>query len=462
MTDLSDKENPNLEDKSQSESVESPKVWKQRLTSEVEEAAKRWPLLYKFNYSEERRNFFFNRFAEHYKSSLVTAGSDQTRQSSSLEKAYHATLYAFDVLIPENVALFMSFEKILWYYRRSIPYLPTLTEVRELSPPFSILLEQNVAPEFFAKCVRASGDSFDCMVAAYLKYGAGNWIEEILTRMEDDAIDHNVYAALQEVVREPEIKALIYPKLLAKTLGTLKLAAQNVRKAIDNGKSNPADLKNHYWEYVIFPFECQLPLQKRSWYQILRALKGNLIPQPNAVASAKIPLIKIGNQSDEGIDELVFYLVNQDDPELVETVLKCIRAEEKEDVENEQQYLLGELMDWIRPGSKLFPMVSAKLHPSYPLAGTIGFQNWYALYSKDPQRKFHLGSDSGIYELVKILYPDYEEEHSEYTHSSNEGSRSCSEDEQEKGEKREVLKEKLKKKLNEKKGHKCLDENCKH
>ena len=95
-------------------------------------AAGRWPALYRFNWAEDHRNFTFNRFAA---------------KTHNLKEAYLLTLYAFDILLPENLEYFGLEAAVNWFLNRHLPLPDSLLkdEIRDIGVKVVLLLE--VQPE---------------------------------------------------------------------------------------------------------------------------------------------------------------------------------------------------------------------------------------------------------------------------------------------------------------------------
>jgi hypothetical protein len=383
--------------------AKQPHFWKKRVASHLEAAKARWPELYNFPQAEDHRNFTFNKIAG---------------KITNLREAYLLTLFAFDILTPENLDFFDIETAIMWFLRRQLPLPQDLAEFdsKYVGHHFVFLIGKDTSIDYIVAYLRGRLIPQDLMLAALLKYNVGPWFQRYI----DQAI-HRIAersnSAFCKAAMEPEIKELIMPRIhhhmtdrILKQIAEIQRIMEQASK-VKNGEQVDLDpkleLPMQYLDYYIFPFVSTFAKEKRTYYQLLRALKGTLINGEAAEKPEKLPLIKIQDYDDRGQIELSLYLVEIADPATLDHVLKCLQADSGEDVEVCRNDVRARCLGNTQVNSPLFEHLLNTLPNSYIIPGPINFQAAYQAYTKKQLTQFASFRDGRGLEVMQILCPDF-------------------------------------------------------
>lgn len=384
--------------------AKQPSFWKKRIGEHLAAATARWPELYKFNQAEDHRNFTFNRFA------------NATR---NLREAYLLSLYTFDILLPENMEYFGAHLRLQWFLKRLLPisesFLENIREEPGMSCAYLMTIEAPI--DYIITFLHGRMIPGSLILGALLKYGKGPWFDRYLDNcLERKArLDKSVFS---QAALEPEIKELIWPRLrhlFSKTILESLAEVQrilNLAKGIKEDETldfNPAiSLPMNYLDYLIFPFLSNFDKDKRTFYQILRALKGTVINPEAAEKSEKLPRIEIEENNDAGLLELASYLLEKDDPAILEHVLKCISTKDPEDLEACQNDLRAFCFGRAQPQSAIFRHLLKNLPVDYLIEeGPANFQAAYVAYTEGKFAQFAACEEGRFQEAMQILCPDF-------------------------------------------------------
>jgi hypothetical protein len=379
-----------LEDffKANSELREDPQFWKRRVASDVKAAVNKWPNLYKFDHSEEKCNFYLNKF--------ILAGM-------SMKDAYLATLYILDICIPENTSYFDPEHLARWHYMRRLPY-------DGLSTMIHIPFEEDFSPDLYAACVNGVPECHKYNLAMSFKHNSNSdksWLDVISKKMAIGLTKKDMNSVLGQAIQEPDIQAVLIPKLQKKYSDLVAKETAAVQSIIDGAMKPevkpekieaPDKLPLLFLDYSVFPFEGKFPQFGTHYYQLLRALKKS---QKSGVGV--LPKVQYNvNGKVDGKEEFIYYLAKEDNLDLLRKAAKAVHPQLRQSV------YCG-LLTYLQPESTILPHVVNRIRHdnSSFLEYPANFQTWLAIYPKRKLR-FQFRPDGMMLKVAKIFIPDFD------------------------------------------------------
>lgn len=403
--------------------------WQNKATADIQTAATKWPRLYKFNTTEERIIYFYEKFSRHGSSPYV---------------AYLQTLFAFDVYIPQNASYFGPEHATMWHFRRHLPY-------RGDAIYHYILLEEGVSTDLFVECYRYDPENNDNLLLQLLRECKPEQFAGVVAIIVDgmyENLNYNQPRPLANVLDQPETVKFIKSKLVEQVSSYITTQVEYSRHLAAHPEEVKPVWDEEKQDYIYPMFKMKMPTDKLCYsffkfnssldgplnsYALLWKLKNNKLGKKKK--KIQVPdLIPIWEDS-EGLEELAYHLVQKDDVSTFVRVLTGYRdPREAHESENSSVILCYEMLCHVLPDSALFNIVLQTLgdRPSRNFPG-----NFQILFSAYERKKtlFFIETESKMDDLMQAFYPDFkffdgndsedEDEHSECSHSE------CNESEEE-------------------------------
>lgn len=376
--------------------------WQKKSVADVGLAVSRWPILYKFNTTEENIIYFYDRFHKHGSSPYV---------------AYLQTLFAFDVYIAQNSMFFGPEHTTAWHFRRHLPYWGDATY-------HYILTEDNVSLDLFTQCYDYDADNNDYLLIQLLRGSKpeqlGTIIARIVNGMYKD-LNFNQPRPMANVLDNTETIQFIKSRLLEEVRKMIQRQLEYAQELADHPEKVKPIWNEEKQEYVYPELEMNMPLDKLGYnffrfdinppntpincYSLLWRLKQNNLPKKKK--KIQIPDLKPIWEDAEGLEELAYYLSKQDNTSTFARILTGFRdPREAEESEASTTILCYEMLMHVLPGSALFDLVLETLgdRPSRNFPGS--FQTLYAAYEKK-KVLFFIEAESKMDTLMQAFYPDF-------------------------------------------------------
>lgn len=343
--------------------------WKGKLNYEIEEASKKWPKLYLFDYSQNQQDLFFDKVYENNK---------------DLVNTFLACLFIFDICIKENKEYWDKKNLGLWHIKRK---LSSPVKVNEF-----LLMESNLPSDIFFKNV--GNIEAELKIFAFLKYGDGEWLNKLMEKEAIKIVDSIKPKIVAKVLDD------IKPGLINKVAEKLKIDFKNKTiKKIEKGKSDY--FTKDFLYYLTEKGKESSNRCQGSWFSVLRQIRGPLL-SPLKEINLNISDIN-ASTCNQDYDVFIYFLIEQDNVELVGNILNKVSKNNKSEI-------IIDLLFSCLPKSKLYSyLLPLFVENKLSIGDGIlisNFQIFYSLFSDEIKPNSEIQTTQKTGELVKLFYPN--------------------------------------------------------